>query len=251
MNLFKLLSGLFFGAIASACSQSNAQYDWVENEQKNVDVVIIDQFKNLKLFLNNTQNKPYHNFKALNQAMESCHSVQFAMNAGMYHADYSAVGLYIEAGQQYTALNQDEGYGNFFMQPNGVFAWNTEQAIIKTTTDYVSAGFVANYATQSGPMLVINGEINPQFIIDSQSLKIRNGVGVKENRVYFVISRRPISFYDFAKVFKDDLAIEQALYLDGSVSSIYLPGQGLNTQRAKLGPIIALLADQQCDSMIK
>lgn len=247
MRLFKLLSILFAGAIASACSQSSAQYDWMENQQKNVDIIVVDQFKNLQLFLNNAQNRPYQNFKALNRAIESCTSLQFAMNAGMYHADYSAVGLYIEGGQQYTELNNDTGYGNFFMQPNGVLAWNATQAIIKTTSEYKAANFKANYATQSGPMLVINGQINAQFIADSKSLKIRNGVGVKDNRLYFVISRVPISFYDFAKVFKDDLAIEQALYLDGSVSSIYLPEHGLNMQRAKLGPIVALLSDDPCD----
>lgn len=248
MRLFKLLSILFSGVIASACSQSNAQYTWVENTEKNVDIVVIDQFENLQLFLNNAQNQPYQTFKALNRATGSCRTVQFAMNAGMYHADYSAVGLYIERGQQYAALNQETGYGNFFMQPNGVFAWNQQQVSIQTTADYANNSiFKADYATQSGPMLVINGEINPQFLKDSKSLKIRNGVGIKDNRAYFVISHKPMSFYEFAQVFKEDLAIDQALYLDGSVSSIYLPAKDVSIQRAKLGPIIALLSDQCVD----
>ncbi len=246
MKLFRLLSFVLSSVLGTACSQSQAQYTWVDLPTVNMDIVLIDQLKNLQLFLNDAQHRPYHNFKSLEKNLGSCKTLQFAMNAGMYHANYQPVGLYIEQGQGYTPLNYDNGAGNFFMQPNGVFAWNEQNAVIKTTADYASTNFVANYATQSGPMLVINGQINPQFLKDSKSLKIRNGVGVKNNQVYFVISRTPVSFYEFAKVFKDDLAIDQALYLDGSISSIYLPTQNLYLQRAKLGPIVALLADEQC-----
>lgn len=246
MQLLKVLSSLLFGVSISACGQSTTQYQWIELQQKDVDVVVIDQFKNLQLFLNNSQNRAYKDFKSLETSLGACAKVQFAMNAGMYHADYTAVGLYIEQGKLYHPLNQDSGYGNFFMQPNGVLAWNEQQAIILSTADYAKTAFNANYATQSGPMLLINGQINPQFLADSNSLKIRNGVGIKNNSLYFVISHKPLSFYDFAKIFKDDLAIDQALYLDGTVSSIYLSEQDRYTQRAKLGPIVALVVDEQC-----
>lgn len=248
MRLIRMLSSFLFGISIHACGQSTLQYQWIELQQKDVDVVVIDQFKNLQLFLNNSQNQAYKDFKILNTALGACPHIQFAMNAGMYHADYSAVGLYIEQGKLYQPLNQDDGYGNFFMQPNGVLAWNEQQAIIQSTVEYPKTNFKANYATQSGPMLVINGQINPQFRVDSNSLKIRNGVGVKNNTLYFVISHKPLSFYDFAKIFKDDLAIEQALYLDGTVSSIYLPAQDLYRQRAKLGPIVALVSKDQCNN---
>lgn len=248
MQLLKILSSLLLGVSISACGQSTVQYQSIELQQKEVDVIVIDQLKNLQLFLNNSQNQPYKSFKALKKALEPCHTIQFAMNAGMYHADYTAVGLYIEQAKLYHPLNQDSGYGNFFMQPNGVLAWNEQQATILSTADYMKTNFNANYATQSGPMLVINGQINSQFLVDSTSLKVRNGVGIKNNTLYFVISHKPLNFYDFAKIFKDDLAIDQALYLDGTVSSIYTSEKDDYRQRAKLGPIVALVTQAQCNN---
>jgi uncharacterized protein YigE (DUF2233 family) len=161
MRLFRLLSILFPVLFSTACSQTEAHYRWAEVANKSVDVVIVDQLKNLRLFLNDANHQPYHNFKSLHRSLESCSTLQFAMNAGMYHADYQPVGLYIERGQQYSALNLEHGYGNFFKQPNGVFAWNAEIAIVQTTQQYAVTKFAADYATQSGPMLVIDGKIIP------------------------------------------------------------------------------------------
>ena len=42
------------------------------------------------------------------------------MNAGMYHADYSPVGLYVSDGEQSHDLVTAGGAGNFGMLPNGV-----------------------------------------------------------------------------------------------------------------------------------
>ncbi|WP_181943294.1 phosphodiester glycosidase family protein, partial [Klebsiella pneumoniae] len=92
-------------------------------------------------------------------------------------------------------LNEDKGWGNFFLQPNGVLAWNDKQAVILTTEQYKAKVFQPDYATQSGPMLVINGKINPLFLANSDSKKIRNGVGVKNNKLYFVISKNRVNFY--------------------------------------------------------
>ena len=164
----------------------------------------------------------------------------------MYHANYQPVGLYVAQGKQLTPLNTDTGFGNFFMQPNGVLAWNAEQAWIGKTTDYAGQNLQAAYATQSGPMLVINHQINPQFFPDATSKKIRNGVGIKGKTLYFAISQKPVSFYQFAQVFKDTLKTEQALYLDGSISSLYLPQTGREDMRHLLGPMLALV--QPCQS---
>ena len=92
-------------------------------------------------------------------------------------------------------------------------------------------------------MLVINGGINPKFLPISNSRKIRNGVGVQDgHRVVFVISNDPVTFGSFAQFFRDALHCSNALYLDGSISSIYAP----SVQRADylwpLGPIIGVYA---------
>ncbi len=132
------------------------------------------------------------------------------------------------------------------MQPNGVLAWNKKQATIQITQKYAQSNFQAEYATQSGPMLVIDGKINNLFLPQSDSLKIRNGVGIKNNQLYFVISRDRISFYDFAQIFKNDLNIENALYLDGSVSSAYIPQVGRSDHRFNLGPIVGFVEQKNC-----
>ncbi|MFW2061635.1 phosphodiester glycosidase family protein, partial [Acinetobacter baumannii] len=87
---------------------------------------------------------------------------------------------------------------------------------------YKAKVFQPDYATQSGPMLVINGRINPLFIATSDSKKIRNGVGIKNNKLYFVISKYRVNFYSFSQFFQKFLEVEQSLYLEGYISSLYL-----------------------------
>jgi uncharacterized protein YigE (DUF2233 family) len=179
--------------------------------------------------------------------LPTCEQLSFAMNAGMYHPDFQPVGLYVEEGKEIVELNEAQGFGNFFMQPNGVLAWNDKYAVIKTTTDYKSMRFKPRFATQSGPMLVYKGQVNRQFLADSNSLKIRNGVGVRNNQLYFVISQQRVNFYQFAQFFKQNLKIDNALYLDGSISSLYLSKTKRHDKTFNLGPIVAEIAQENCN----
>ncbi|MFW1665965.1 MULTISPECIES: phosphodiester glycosidase family protein [Acinetobacter] len=225
-------------------------YQRVQLTQAGVDadVIQVKKLSDLQLFLNDPSQQPLLKFENIKKQLHSCQRLEFAMNAGMYHPDYAPVGLYIENGKQLTALNEQQGFGNFFMQPNGVVAWNDQQAVIETTQDFKTSRFKANYATQSGPILIIDGKINPKFLADSDSLKIRNGVGVKDNTLYFVITRNRVNFYQFAQFFKDELNIDNALYLDGSISSLYLPKIYREDRRYSLGPMIGLLNSKVCRS---
>ena len=203
-----------------------------------IDVVKIKDFQKLKLYLNNRQQQPYQNFAAVAQDLRPCEQLKFAMNAGMYHANFAPVGLYIENYKTSTPLNARSGYGNFFMQPNGVLAWNNKTATIQTTQAFKKSAFPARFATQSGPMLLSAGKINPAFIADSSSVKIRNGVGIKDQQLYFAISRQPLNFYQFAQLFKQTLAVTDALYLDGSVSSAYIAQIQTHNNSSALGPML-------------
>ena len=63
------------------------------------------------------------------------------MNAGMFHANYDAVGLLISNGQLISKLdtNSREMHGNFYMYPNGVFYFNSKhQANVLKTDDFKS-----------------------------------------------------------------------------------------------------------------
>lgn len=213
----------------------------------NYEVIKIEKLDQLKLFLKNPKTgRYYQKFSNLQQQLSACEKLNFAMNAGMYHADFQPVGLYVENGREIQKLNEATGFGNFFMQPNGVLAWNQKQAVIQNTANYKQHGFKALYATQSGPMLIDQGKINTQFRPESDSLKIRNGVGVKNNHLYFVISQQPVNFYQFAQFFKQQLNVENALYLDGSISSLYSIQNQRHDRRFNLGPIVAEVDQNAC-----
>ena len=233
---------LCLSAGLGACNASEVAVQTVHaNNGVAIDVIKVEKLADLRLYLNNSGGRAYQSFAGVRGGLPACERMLFGMNAGMYHANYQPVGLYVAQGKQFTPLNTDRGFGNFFMQPNGVLAWNAEQAWIGKTADYAGQNLQAAYATQSGPMLVINNQINPQFLPDATSKKIRNGVGIRGKTLYFAISQKPVSFYQFAQVFKDTLQTEQALYLDGSISSLYLPQTGREDKRHLLGPLVALV----------
>ena len=163
----------------------------------------------------------------------------FAMNGGMFQTDYQPLGLYIEKGKQLHALNKRAGKGNFYLQPNGVFyITKNNTAAICPTAQFSNDSSIA-YATQSGPMLLVKGEINPQFKQGSANVYVRNGVGILPGKkLLFVISKEPVNFYDFALYFKNS-GCSNALYLDGFVSRAYIANQNWQQTDGDLGVIIA------------
>jgi uncharacterized protein YigE (DUF2233 family) len=174
----------------------------------------------LRLFWQNGAGEPYITFAAVGEALAAENAeLVFAMNAGMYDANYAPVGLYVEAGRQFVAANTNEGPGNFHLLPNGVFFWAGDTAGILETNRFLAEAQPVDFATQSGPMLLIDGEVHPRFLADSDSRKIRNGVGIiDEHNVVFVVSDDAVTFWEFALFFRDSLGVRNALFLDGTVS---------------------------------
>lgn len=204
----------------------------------------------LRLFLAPAGGQPYGSFSALaTDLKQKGEQLLFGMNGGMYMENLQPVGLYIEAQRQIHPINQRSGSGNFHLKPNGVFYFGSHDAGVMETSAFVKSGLKPDYATQSGPMLVINGEIHPKIQADGTSQKIRNGVGVRDGHiVVFAISNDLVTFYQFASLFRDVLDCPNALYLDGSVSSLYAPGLGRADGLRPLGPIIGIVgkaADHQ------
>ena len=169
--------------------------------------------------------------------------VAFAMNAGMYDEAGAPIGLYVEEGEELKALNLNEGPGNFHMMPNGVFAVGRDGALSVTPSDRFAEEVPDPlWATQSGPMLVIDGEIHPRFDHDGQSRFVRNGVGVCGKGVaLFAMSEEGVSFGRFARFFRDELQCRDALFLDGTVSSLWAPSIGRTDDNHELGPMIVVL----------
>lgn len=199
----------------------------------------------LQLFWQNERGVRYGRLPRLKAELAAQgQALLIGMNAGMYHANREPVGLYIERGFERFALNTAQGAGNFFMQPNGVFALDDQQqAAIYTTAAWAAAAPTdIQYATQSGPMLLIDGVINPNFDPQSRSRKIRNGVGViSPTHMVLIISETPVNFFEFAQVFAG-LDCTQALYLDGSISSVYEATHQRLIERDELGVLIGVFA---------
>lgn len=188
------------------------------------------------------QGKDYRNIGRLKSDMErQGRTLLFAMNGGMYTPEHTPVGLYVESGTQHRRLNTGKGgTGNFSMQPNGVFGVRKDGRAHVITTDDARSITDWRCATQSGPMLVIDGNINAQFTPGSKNVNIRNGVGTTtDGRVVFAISREPVNFHDFADFFLDH-GCTNALYLDGSVSRAYMPEAGVQQLDGDLGVLIAV-----------
>lgn len=195
----------------------------------------------LKLYWKNDKGEPFKSIENLKTWVESQQkTLLFAMNGGMYMQDNSPLGLYIENKKQITPLNTRSGAGNFYLQPNGVFYITTDNApAICQTADFVNRDNI-KYATQSGPLLVINGSINSAFKEGSANVNIRNGVGIMpNNEVVFAMSKDQVNFYDFASYFKK-MGCQYALYLDGFVSRTYLPEQNWTQTDGNFGVIIGV-----------
>lgn len=165
-----------------------------------------------------------------------------AMNAGMYHQDLDPVGLYIENGETLKKASTAGGPGNFHMRPNGVFHVSGGNVGVTETRRFLAGKGRSDFASQSGPMLVIDGKLHPAFTGRGQSEKIRNGVGIAPGgkTVYFVISEEPITFTAFGRIFRDDLKTRNALYFDGSISSLYAPSVNRADRFMPVGPIVAV-----------
>ena len=172
-------------------------------------------------------------------------TVVMAMNAGMYHDDRRPVGLYIEDGIQEAPIVTRAGPGNFGLLPNGVFCLRADRSDVIESRAFAANPPACTDATQSGPMLVIDGALHPRFLPDSTSRNIRNGVGTSTDgqRVVFAISDDAVTFHEFGTLFRDTLGLPNALYFDGRISRLYAPAVGRNDFGLPLGPIVAVIAD--------
>ena len=185
---------------------------------------------------------PIGSFATLRRALgRAAVRVAFAMNAGMYDADQSPVGLFVRQGVVERSLNRTSDLGNFYLKPNGVFWVGADGAPhVEATDTYAEAPRYPAWATQSGPLLVGRGAFNPHLAANGTSLQVRNAVGVKGREAFFVISDAPVSFGRLARFLRDGLACPDALYLDGAVSALWAPGLGREDRAKGLGTFVVV-----------
>lgn len=202
------------------------------------------QKEDLQLFWKDDQGNLLRDFATLEKFVSGKgEKLVFAANAGMFDPASKPVGLLVQNGVETTPLNLDDGTGNFFMKPNGVFLINSKhEALVVASGNYAALLSPALWATQSGPLLVHGGDIHPDFNPNSQSRKMRSGVGVtKEGEAIFALSQAPVTFYEFASLFRTKLKCPNALFLDGDISAFYVPGAKDASAPHLYGPIFGIV----------
>ena len=196
----------------------------------------------IRLFLNDANGKVLGTFDNLVASLEPA-TLVWAMNGGMYHSDRRPVGHYVEDGTEIAPLVTREGPGNFGLLPNGVLCLEGGEAAIWESRRFAERKPECRYATQSGPMLVIDGALHPRFIKDSDSLNVRNGVGVRTDGLLIgAISNQRVNFHRFARLFRDVLKTPNALFLDGTVSRLYAPDLNRHDFGFPMGPMLGVVA---------
>lgn len=213
----------------------------IQDENRFVIYQVNPKKQNLKFYWKNYKNEILKSIDHLKKQVESQNEkLVFAMNGGMFEPDQSPKGLYIEDFKILKSIDTLQGSGNFYLQPNGVFYVNqNNQPGISETKKYIQNTGI-KYATQSGPMLLMDGKINTIFQKDSKNLNIRNGVGILENgEIIFAMSKKEVNFYSLAELFKE-MGCKNALYLDGYVSRAYLPEKNWIQKDGNFGVIIGV-----------
>ena len=231
----------------SACSQSDAA---IEEAQSACATRLFEgsrftacELKGGKVEVRTSgPNGPYRNFAALQAALgKRADKVAFAVNAGMFDEDGKAIGLLVEDGKQLRAINRRKGGGNFHLMPNGVFLVRRDGSAAVVTSEAYAPSKDVLFATQSGPMLVVDGKLHSAFDRDGSSKHFRNGVGIgPDGTPVFVISADPVSFGKFARFYRDNVKAKNALFFDGAVSSLWDPAAHRMDSHAPLGPMVVV-----------
>ncbi|NOD96844.1 hypothetical protein GS610_06440 [Ruegeria sp. HKCCD6228] len=235
------------GAVVWAVQASAVTCEKLTHDDKRYTVCEVDAAnEDLRLFLNDENGDLLGHFSSVNEALvPGGKRLAFAMNAGMYHDDRSPVGHYVENGKEVMRVISNPGPGNFGLLPNGVFCIRAGRADVFETLDFIDRAPDCRFASQSGPMLVIDGELHPRFLPDSTSLYVRNGVGTSTDgtRAVFVISEDYVTFHEFGRLFRDVLETPNALFFDGNISRMYDRANNRSDVGFSLGPIVGVVED--------
>ena len=232
--------------VAMALPSGAAQCERIDHDGQGYVLCQVEasQEPALRLFQDGADGAPLRNFANVRRTLGPDQSLSFAMNAGMFHADYRPVGLLVVDGVELSPIVTGASRDNFGMLPNGVFCTGGAQPFqVIESVSFAQDRPDCRLASQSGPMLVIDGDLHPRFLVDSDSRYIRNGVGVSPDgeTAWFAISSRQVTFHEFGRFFRDGMGVRYALYFDGSISRLYAPSVNRADFGRSMGPIIGLV----------
>ena len=242
-----LWAALAFSGAAAAGTTAVECRDLTFEDTGYTVCVVEARAADLRLFLYDESGRVFGQFGEVDTALgRQGQRLAFAMNGGMYHSNRAPVGYYVENGVELMHVIPNAGPGNFGLLPNGIFCIRPGRADVIETLAFLDQPRDCSFATQSGPMLVIDGALHPRFLPDSTSRHIRNGVGTTADggHAVFAISDSAVTFHEFGRLFRDGLGLPNALYLDGSVSRLYAPSIGRADAGCALGPILGVVTPQ-------
>jgi uncharacterized protein YigE (DUF2233 family) len=198
--------------------------------------VIITKPKNIRIIYKDDQGTPLKTFRnAFDYLKKQNLEVKALMNGGIFEPGEIPSGLLIQNQKELCPLNLKNGSGNFFMKPNGVFLIANDKAFVLPSKLYAKASCIPTYAVQSGPLLLDKEKIHPSISAQSNSRKVRNGVGILKNgRVLLAITSDQTTqlpnMHDFADFFRHQ-GCTDALYLDGTISQLATGSQSMAVER--------------------
>jgi uncharacterized protein YigE (DUF2233 family) len=238
LNIFYLIS-------VGAINNCRAQGFVTAHNRKSYTVYRVDlEHQQLELWSKDNTGTRFRNAGAIKVLAET-HGKRliFATNAGIFDRLFVPLGLHVENGRQLRPLNVNSGQGNFYMKPNGVFFIAGRRGFV-VSTEVFDPKIKVDFASQSGPLLLSQGSINQSFDPNSKNWLVRSGVGIRErSQAIFAISNEPVSFYEFAELFKNGLKCESALYLDGVISVMYAADLGRQQASGDFAAMFVLFND--------
>lgn len=215
------------------------KYERLDIDKSSFDIVKITKQNIDKIFFY-YKDKNNQRFEKINKLKKQNENLKFITNGWIFSEKFEPLWLYIENKKIISTINTDNGEWNFYIKPNGIFYIEENQAKIIKTDKYEYNSQIS-FAIQSWPLLVIQNKINSSFDIKSKNKFIRSGVGTDDKwNVIFAISNQAVTFYEFASLFKDKLNCKNALYLDGAISEMYIPGYREDTKE-EFGVMIWIL----------
>ncbi len=221
--VFVLSAQLISGC--SALRQSIQNQPCILNSSQPYDTVHVNPaLHSISLHWKNPEtDQPFKTIPNILEWLESGeNSVIAVTNAGIFEPGLIPTGLYVEDGRELRPLNLEDGYGNFFLKPNGVFFIHQNQFRIQESTSFHEDQPEVDDALQSGPLLLQDNQIHPAFTRGSTNCRLRSGIGISSSgHAVIAISNGAVNFYDFATWFRDTANATDALYLDGAISSLF------------------------------
>ena len=247
-GLWAVVAAISIACPIAGCSAQAAFPDGIEFREMRsggrlYQVVRVDLNRaEVRMFWKDDAGRPFGSLRALDRWLQGRgERLLAATNAGIFYRSREPAGLHVERGAPpLRPLNTSptpppgEGRGNFFAQPNGVFyiAKSGTANIVETSAAAAVLPWMRE-ATQSGPLLLRRG--TPHSLRGDTSVS-RNAVAVCSPReVALVFAPRGASIRELALFIRDQLHCPDALYLDGSISGLWVPSAGVRSDGEYVG----------------